>query len=212
MRRDAGSVKMSAPDLFKSPREMRELTLLQELEINPIVSQRELSRKFGIALGVTNACLKKMVQRGWIRMMGFNQRRIGYYLTPMGFSEKTKLTFHMISWTVKHYSALKEIIAKRLLEIQNAGIERILFYGVDDEMEIAFVTLQGLEMKLVGIIEDEEKMSPDKIFGFELKGLDQLADLKPDAILITSPSGIEDKMSRLTGFISNTKIRIVTLL
>ena len=55
-------------DLFRPPQEMRELNLLQELEKNPIISQRELSNKFGIALGLTNACLKRMVRRGWIRI------------------------------------------------------------------------------------------------------------------------------------------------
>lgn len=59
---------MSRLDLFKPPQEIRELNLLQELEKNPIVSQRELSNKFGIALGVTNACLKRMVRQGWIRI------------------------------------------------------------------------------------------------------------------------------------------------
>jgi DNA-binding MarR family transcriptional regulator len=204
-------LKMRTNDLFKPPKELRELTLLQELEDHPIVSQRELSKRFDIALGVTNACLRKMAQRGWIRTMGSKQRRIGYYLTPMGYSEKSKLALQMFSWTVKHYSALKKMIAKRLLEIQDAGTKRIVFYGVDDEMEIAFATLQELDMKLVGIIEDEEKVIQNKIFGFELKGLAQVKDLEPDAIVITSLSGIEEKRRRLTRIISNTKIRIVTL-
>ena len=50
---------MANLDSFKPPQEIRELNLLQELEKNPIISQRELSNKFGIALGVTNACLKR---------------------------------------------------------------------------------------------------------------------------------------------------------
>src|SRR5512139_2350778 len=111
-------------DLFKPPQEIRELSLLQELEKNPIVSQRELSNKFGIALGVTNACLKRMVRRGWIRITSLNQHKIGYFLTPKGFTEKAKLTIHLISWTVRHYSTLKDIVGERLLEMQSKGVER----------------------------------------------------------------------------------------
>ena len=77
-------------DLFKPPQEMRELNLLQELEKNPIVSQRELSHKFGIALGVTNACLKRMARRGWIRMMNLDHHKIGYYLDSERFCRKGK--------------------------------------------------------------------------------------------------------------------------
>src|SRR5512142_2494352 len=98
---------MVLSELFRPSNEMRELNLLQELEKNPAVSQRELSNKFGIALGVTNACLKRMARRGWIRITGLNHRNVRYLLTPQGFAEKARLSLHLISWTVHHYAALK---------------------------------------------------------------------------------------------------------
>ena len=195
-------------DLFKPPQEMRELNLLQELEKNPIISQRELSNKFGIALGVTNACLKRMVRRGWIRITGFNHRKIGYYLTPKGFAEKTKLSLHLISWTVGHYSALKDVIGSKLLEMQKMGIERIVFYGVSDEMEIAYITLQGVNLKLVGIIEDEDKMNQKEVFGFEVKEVAQIETLAPDAILITSLVGQEERVEKLRKLLGLREVRI----
>jgi DNA-binding MarR family transcriptional regulator len=198
-------------DRFRPPQEMRELELLQELEKNPIISQRELSHKFGIALGVINACLKRMVRRGWIRIMGFNHHKIGYYLTPKGFAEKTTLTLHLVSWTVQHYSALKDIIGKKFLEMQDMGIERIVFYGMSDEMEVAYVTLQGVNLKLVGIVEDEDKMIQKEIFGFELKNISQIATLNPDAVLITSLAGQEEKAESLKKFIDAEKIRIYNI-
>jgi DNA-binding MarR family transcriptional regulator len=198
-------------DLFRPPQEIRELSLLQELEKNPIVSQRELSNKFGIALGVTNACLKRMVRRGWIRITNLDHHRIGYNLTPKGFTEKAKLTLHLISWTVQHYSTLKDIIGERLLEMQNKGVERIVFYGVSDEMEIAYVTLQGLNLKLVGIVEDEEKMNRKEVFGFELKGLNQIEILKPDAVLITSLIGQDEKKEKLGKFLDLQRVQIANI-
>ena len=198
-------------DLFRPPQEIRELSLLQELEKNPIISQRALSNKFGIALGVTNACLKRMVRRGWIRITSLNHHKIGYFLTPKGFAEKAKLTLHLISWTVQHYSTLKDIIGERLLEMQNKGVERIVFYGVSDEMEIAYVTLQGLNLKLVGIVEDEEKMNRKEVFGFELKGLNQIEILKPDAVLITSLIGQDEKKEKLGKFVDLQRVQIANI-
>ena len=195
-------------DLFRPPQEMKELSLLQELEKNPIVSQRELSNKFGIALGVTNACLKRMARRGWIRISSLNHHKIGYFLTPKGFAEKTKLTLHLISWTVQHYSTLKDIIGGKLLEMQNKGVERIVFYGLSDEMEIAFVTLQGLNLKLVGIVEDEEKIDRKEVFGFELREVNQIGVLNPDAVLITSLIGQEEKKEKLKRFLNIQKVQI----
>jgi len=175
-------------DIFKPSDQMRDLRLLEELEKNPIISQRELSHKFGIALGVTNACLRRMARKGLIRIRGFNHRKIGYYLTPKGFSEKAKLTLHLISHIVQHYSELKKIITQRLLEMQRNGLQRIVFYGVSDEMEVAYITLQGVNLKLVGIVEDDEKFQPQIILGYELEPVSRVQELKPDCILITSLS------------------------
>jgi len=127
--------------LFKPSDRMRDLQFLEEIEQNPRVSQRELSNTFGIALGVTNACIKRMARRGLIRLRGFPPRRIAYYLTPKGFTEKTKLTLHFLSYNIQHCAEMKKLISKKLLEMQRSGVSRVAFYGVSDEMEIAYITL-----------------------------------------------------------------------
>jgi len=188
---------MQNDNIFKPSGEIRDLRLLEELEKNPIISQRELSHKFGIALGVTNACLKRMARKGLIRIRGFNHRKIGYYLTPKGFAEKAKLTLHLITYIVQHYSELKKIISQRLLEMQRNGLQRVVFYGVSDEMEVAYVTLQGVDLKLVGIVEDDEKVVPEIIFGFEIEPVSRVQELKPDCILITSLTENGQKRERV---------------
>jgi DNA-binding MarR family transcriptional regulator len=190
-------MKKNNPDFFKPSEGLRDLRLLEELERNPIISQRELSHKFGIALGVTNACIKRMVRKGWVRIRGFDHRRIGYYLTPKGFVEKSRLTFHLVSGIVQHYSELKQVIGERLLEIQRDGMKRIVFYGVSDEMEVAYITLQGVALKLVGIVEDDEKVVPEIIFGFEIEPVSRVRELKPDCILITSLTENGQKRERV---------------
>jgi DNA-binding Lrp family transcriptional regulator len=195
-------------NIFKPSEEIRDLRLLEELEKNPVVSQRELSHRFGIALGVTNACLKRMARKGWIRIRDLNPRKIGYYLTPKGMLEKARLTLNLISFRVQHYSELKKIIANRLLEMQHDGRKRIVLYGVSDEMEVAYITLQGVNLSLVGIVEDDEKFVPQFIFGYELEPLSRVQELKPDCILITSLTGNEQKRERLQGIFNQNSICI----
>lgn len=185
------------PTVFKPSEGMRDLQFLEELEKNPIVSQRELSHRFGIALGVTNACLRRMARKGWIQIRDLNPRKIGYYLTPKGMLEKTRLTIHLISFRVQHYSELKKVIAGRLLEMQRHGMQRIVFYGVSDEMEVAYITLQGVSLKLVGIVEDDEKFKPQFILGYELEPVSRISELKPDCVLITSLRESEKKRETL---------------
>jgi len=201
-------MKDEESNIYKPSDKMRDLRLLEELERNPIVSQRELSHKFGIALGVTNACLKRMARKGLIRIRGLNHRKIGYHLTPKGFAEKAKLSFHLISYIVQHYAELKKIISQRLLEMQADGLQRIAFYGVSDEMEVAYVTLQGVNLKLVGIVEDDEKMTSRIIFGYEIEPVSRVQELKPDGILITSLTENEQKRERLRGIFKQNSICI----
>jgi len=164
---------------------MRDLQLLEEIEQNSRVSQRELSNKFGIALGVTNACIKRMARRGLIKLKGIPPRRIAYYITPKGFGEKANLALRFFSYNIHHYAEMKKQIAKKLIEIQNRGVKRVAFYGVNDEMEVAYITLQGLDMKFVGIL-DDEKNSGKKFFGYKVMGPSEVKKLKPDAILLIS--------------------------
>jgi len=201
-------MKDEESNIYKPTDKMRDLRLLEELERNPIVSQRELSHKFGIALGVTNACLKRMARKGLIRIRGLNHRKIGYYLTPKGFAEKARLSFHLISYIVQHYSELKKIISQRLLEMQADGLQRIAFYGVSDEMEVAYITLQGVNLKLVGIVEDDEKMKSRIIFGYEIEPVSRVQELKPDGILITSLTENEQKRERLKRIFQHNSICI----
>ena len=64
---------------------------------------------------------------------------------------------------------MKKLISKKLLEMQQSGVKRVAFYGLSDEMEVAYITLQGLDMKLVGIV-DEEKNWGKRVSG--IKSLD----------------------------------------
>ncbi len=198
-------------NLLRPPQELRELNLLQELEKNPVCSQRELSNKFGFALGVTNACLKRMLQRGWIRVKDFGHRRIGYYLTSKGATEKAKLNHHLISWSLQHYSILRDIIGQRLREMEIRGVERVAFYGVSQEMEVAYLLIQGAPMTLAGIVEDAERMNDTKFLGLELKDVNQIATLQPDAVFITSLAGQQERIDKVTGLVDPQKVRIWSL-
>jgi DNA-binding MarR family transcriptional regulator len=183
--------------LFRPSESMRDLQFLEELEKTPNLSQRELSNKFGVALGVTNACIKRMVRRGWIKLGKIPPRRIGYYLTPKGFAEKAKLTMTFLSYNVHHYARLKAMIEERILEMASHGVKRVIFYGVNDEMEIAYVTLQGTAMKLVAIVDDDASAKGKKIFGKKIADPSEINNTSADAILVTSIWGKEQILEDL---------------
>ena len=76
------------------------LDLLRKLEENPKYTQRELSRETGVSLGKVNYCMKKLIEKGLVKLMNFsnstNKSGYTYLLTPKGIEEKGKLTFSFL--------------------------------------------------------------------------------------------------------------------
>ena len=95
------------------------LDLLRRLESNPEYTQRELSNDMGVSLGKVNYCIKKLTEKGLIKITNFKQNpnKVGYayLLTPQGIEEKSRLTFAFLKRKIIEYEILKkEIIALKL--------------------------------------------------------------------------------------------------
>ena len=92
------------------------LDLLRKLELNPEYTQRELSKEMGISLGKVNYCIKKLVEKGWVKLTNFsnNPNKVGYtyFLTTKGIEEKTRLTYAFLKIKTEEYEMLKEEISK----------------------------------------------------------------------------------------------------
>src|ERR1700761_9053707 len=72
------------------------LNLLNSVE-DGASSQRRIADELGIALGLVNAYLKRCVKKGYIKVGQVPARRYAYYLTPKGFTEKSRLTVQYLS-------------------------------------------------------------------------------------------------------------------
>jgi len=103
------------------------LDLLRKLESNPQYTQRELSREMGVSLGKVNYCMKKLTQKGLIKLSNFthNQNKMGYayLLTPSGVEEKTRLTISFLKRKIVEYEVLKKEINALQLESKEMANE-----------------------------------------------------------------------------------------
>jgi len=68
------------------------LGLLESVERGGEQSQRRLASELGVALGLVNAYLKRCINKGLVKVSEAPARRYAYYLTPHGFTEKSRLT------------------------------------------------------------------------------------------------------------------------
>jgi EPS-associated MarR family transcriptional regulator len=92
------------------------LDLLRKLESNPECTQRELSQEMGVSLGKINYCMKKLIEKGSVKLINFSRskNKIGYsyLLTPQGIEQKGRLTISFLKIKIKEYEILKEEIRK----------------------------------------------------------------------------------------------------
>ncbi|MBP9829242.1 MAG: winged helix-turn-helix transcriptional regulator [Proteobacteria bacterium] len=130
--------------------------LLSEIERNPSFTQRGLASELGIALGLMNQYLKHCVTKGWVRATQVSPRRIAYFLTPTGFSEKSTMVAGYLARSMTFFrdarSQCKEIF--ELCALQNW--KNIALLGDGDLADIARLVLQGSDfvVKIVSIDED----------------------------------------------------------
>ena len=73
------------------------LGLLNAVQESSAVTQRSMANDLGIALGLTNAYLKRCVHKSYIKVSQIPPNHYAYYPTPHGFSEKSRLTGKYLS-------------------------------------------------------------------------------------------------------------------
>jgi len=90
--------------------------LLQLLEENPAMSQRDVARHLGMSLGRVNFCLQALVQKGLLEATNFknNRRKLAYsyFLTPRGIQEKARVTARFLKKKIQEYAELRAYIAR----------------------------------------------------------------------------------------------------
>ena len=104
------------------------LDLLRELESNPEYTQRELSQEMGVSLGKVNYCIRKLTEKGLIKITNFkqnqNKMRYVYLLTPKGIDEKARLTISFLKRKITEYEILKKEINELQLESEEMANEK----------------------------------------------------------------------------------------
>jgi DNA-binding MarR family transcriptional regulator len=140
--------------------------LLSEIEAGKQVSQRSLARSLGIALGLTNLLLRRLVRKGWVRMVQVKPNRVMYLLTPAGILQKAQMSRAYLASSVKFYAEARTRISERFAALSaewptdngnNGHSKRIVFYGTGELAEIAFICLQESDLELVGVIDDSSR-------------------------------------------------------
>lgn len=134
--------------------------ILQAIAAGQRVTQRSLSGELGVALGLTNLLIHRLVAKGYVKMAGMGTRHVRYLMTPAGWEALGHATLLSLENTVHLYTQTREHIRVSLSDVSACceadatGQKRVVFYGAGDVAEIAYVSLQSTDLILVGVVDD----------------------------------------------------------
>ena len=135
------------------------LGLLNMVDDNSSTSQRSMASNLGIALGLANAYLKRCVKKGLIKISQAPANRYAYYLTPQGFSEKSRLTAEFLTQSFNLFRHARTEGAELLGQCQTRGWNRIALYGLSDLSEIMTLSVRDYDVDLVSVIDRDAEIA-----------------------------------------------------
>jgi len=158
--------------------------LLDELTRTPDVTQRELSRRIGSALGLTNLMLRRLAKKGYIKIVGTKRSRLRYLITPQGILEKSRLTYEFIQYSLQLYTRMRIFLRGELAATAQSGYRKILLCGTGELAEIAFLTIHEMRLEFVGVVDELPDRQP--FLGHPVQHIGTVATAAYDRVIAAS--------------------------
>lgn len=120
--------------------ELRELTLLENIENDPDVNQSTLATQLGVAVGTVNWHLKRLIAKGYVKVMRAERKKLRYIITPEGIALRARLAIDYVERSFTLYRRTRQKVRERLAEVKSAGYDRVRVVGKGDVADICRLT------------------------------------------------------------------------
>ena len=114
----------------------RELSLLEQVELDPDVNQAALATQLGVAVGTVNWHLKRLVAKGYVKVQRAERKKLRYIITPEGIALRARLTIDYIERSFDVYRKTRSRVKKHLSTIRAAGFKKVRIVGEGDLADI----------------------------------------------------------------------------
>ncbi len=188
----------------------REMLALKHVELNPEITQRQLSKSVGIPLGLTNVLIKNLAQKGYIKASQAGWKRWLYNLTPEGISHKINLTQKYISRTIYNYNVIKQSIRTDLTLTSLHLESRVAIIGTSDFAELVYLALKNHGIDDIEAFTTTPELG-QKFLGMPVNKTSKTALRDFDKIFFADMGSDENAFSILGTSIPKTRIIAFTL-
>jgi DNA-binding MarR family transcriptional regulator len=128
--------------------ELRELSLLEEIENDPNVNQSTLATQLGVAVGTVNWHLKRLIAKGAVKVSRAERKKLRYIITPEGLALRARLAVDYVERSLTLYRRTRQRVKERVAEVRRAGFDRVQIIGEGDVADICRLTCmeQGISV------------------------------------------------------------------
>lgn len=182
-------------DRIRTEGSYHSLLLLEEIAKEETLSQRDLSKRLGIAVGLVNSYIRNMITKGYVRVSTFPKNRYNYLLTPKGIAEKSRLTYRHLHYFTNLYTTARKDFRELFSKLEKTGVKTVLLCGVDEVAEIAYLSLQETNIELVGVVYADG--GANRFFGYEVSKMEDIKGIDFDRVIVTSLKERKYLMERL---------------
>jgi DNA-binding Lrp family transcriptional regulator len=173
-----------------------ELSLLEAVEQDGHVTQRRLASKLGIAVGLTNIYLKRLVRKGFIKCINLQSNRLLYLITPSGVSEKARLTYEYMEYSIRLYRDARLRVRTVLEPLLGRSSVRVAIYGTGEAAELTYLCLKELGVHPVAVFGDDDGQT---FFDLPVRELSAEASGEFDTMVLATfdePAALLDALTR----------------
>lgn len=131
-----------------SNEELRELTLLENIENNPDVNQSTLAAQLGVAVGTVNWHIKRLIAKGYVKVKRAERKKLRYIITPEGIALRARLAVDYVEHSFSLYRKTRQRVSEHLKAVEVAGYHQVCIIGRGDIADICRLTCleQGIEV------------------------------------------------------------------
>lgn len=119
-----------------SPDTVRELALLENIERDPDITQASLASQLGVAVGTVNWHLKRLIDKGYVKIKRAERKKLRYIITPEGIALRARLTVDFVEQQFVLYRRTRQVVREHLEQVRQAGFDSVRILGAGDVADV----------------------------------------------------------------------------
>ncbi|MGD9678807.1 MAG: winged helix-turn-helix transcriptional regulator [Vulcanibacillus sp.] len=180
---------MTDNGFFKLTPLYKEFMLLDMIEKDSNITQRDMSNTLGVALSMINAYIENYEEKGYLKRKYQSTKKVEYLITKLGKERRKLLNIWYLKSSYDVYRSAKDNIISFLNQIIDKGFKKILLYGAGEVAEIMLQVLNddnNIPLEILAVIDDDSSKSNNVIVNLPIIRKEQIKEYTHDGILVSS--------------------------